>query len=92
MAARELWGNGPDVLAIVRDPWRLADIWAGHDISHPRVVPPGDPDADGWAVAGQAAPRGRRQRHPLRRRRRGAAGRLLWARAYRRRVAVRHLH
>ena len=42
-AARELWGNPPDVLARVRDPLVLSSVLAGKAIARARVLPPGEP-------------------------------------------------
>ena len=36
-AERPLWGNGPDVLAKVRDPFALAAVLARPDLPHPKV-------------------------------------------------------
>ncbi len=37
--SRDLWGNGPDVLAKVRDPFRLSDLLSVKGLSHPRSLP-----------------------------------------------------
>ncbi len=42
-AQRELWGNPPDVLAKVRDPFTLFPALAACGIATPRLVPPGEP-------------------------------------------------
>jgi len=36
-AERPLWGNGPDVLAKVRDPFALSSVLAEAELPHPRV-------------------------------------------------------
>jgi predicted ATP-grasp superfamily ATP-dependent carboligase len=40
---RPLWGNGPEVLAHVRDTWRLADILSVKGFASPRLAPKGAP-------------------------------------------------
>lgn len=40
---RPLWGNGPDVLERVRDPFWLSDCLHGKGFAYPRLVPRGEP-------------------------------------------------
>jgi predicted ATP-grasp superfamily ATP-dependent carboligase len=49
---RELWGNPPEVLAIVRDPRKIQDVLAAAGIAHPAVCSDtSPPPADGrWLV------------------------------------------
>jgi len=49
---RELWGNPPEVLAIVRDPRKIHDFLTAADIAHPAVrSDTSPPPADGrWLV------------------------------------------
>jgi predicted ATP-grasp superfamily ATP-dependent carboligase len=42
-ARRPLWGNAPDVLERVRDPFWLTDRLHGKGFAYPRVLPPGSP-------------------------------------------------
>jgi hypothetical protein len=42
-ARRPLWGNGPDVIERVRDPFWLTDCLHGKRFAYPRVLPPGLP-------------------------------------------------
>ena len=41
--SRELWGNPPEVLARVRDPFALFPALAARGFATPRLVPPGEP-------------------------------------------------
>ena len=40
---RPLWGNGPEVLEQVRDPFRLRDLLHGKGFGYPRILPSGVP-------------------------------------------------
>jgi predicted ATP-grasp superfamily ATP-dependent carboligase len=42
-ARRPLWGNPPDVLERVRDPFQLHDVLTAVGLPVPRLVPPGEP-------------------------------------------------
>jgi predicted ATP-grasp superfamily ATP-dependent carboligase len=42
-AQRELWGNPPEVLARVRDPFTLFSCLAASGFATPRLIPPGEP-------------------------------------------------
>ena len=55
-AARELWGNAPDVLRCVRDPWQLFPALAKARFAVPQIVLAGEP----------CPPAGRWLRKPLR--------------------------
>lgn len=47
---RELWGNGPDVLRRVRDPFALSNLLSANGHAHPRVLPATGPlpDEGSW--------------------------------------------
>jgi predicted ATP-grasp superfamily ATP-dependent carboligase len=50
-AERPLWGNGPDVLATLRDPFALAAALDEADLPHPRVRRFDDPPTEGLWLA-----------------------------------------